>query len=126
MDAVNRIDSSIFNQPDPNPSAPKDPITTLENFIDHMVTAENNLTKAAEQAAIKNGEIQAEFEKRVAFLSSRLHEAQSALVALEGSLAQHETTPNGSELLNTKKGEVVYWRNLLRQVHLPDQLDLGI
>ena len=126
MDAINRIDSSFFNQPDPNPSAPKDTITTLENFIDHMVTAENNLTKAAEQAAVKNGEIQAEFEKRIAFLSSRLHEAQSALITLEGSLAQREETPSGSELLNTKKGEVAYWRTLLRQVCSPDQLDLGV
>jgi len=126
MDAINRIDNGIFNQPDQNHSAPQDAVTTLENFIDHMVTAENNLTKAAEQAAIKNEAIQAEFDKRIAFLSGRLHQAQSALAALEGAQARHESTPTGSELINTKKSEVVYWRTLLHQVCSPDQLNSGV
>ena len=126
MDAINRIDNGIFNQPDQNHSAPQDAVTTLENFIDHMVTAENNLTKAAEQTAIKNEAIQAEFDKRIAFLSVRLHQAQSALAALEGAQARHESTPTGSELINTKKSEVVYWRTLLHQVCSPDQLNSGV
>jgi len=106
--------------------APLDDIQVLENFIDHMVTAENNLSKAAAQAALKNQMVQEEYAKRIAFLSSRLHEAESALAALEASLSRGATAPGGSELLNSKKGEVVYWMTRLRQACSPDQLDFGV
>ncbi len=126
MQAITRIENTTGNQSDTKSTAPLDDIQVLENFIDHMVTAENNLSKAAAQAALKNQMVQEEYAKRIAFLSSRLHEAESALAALEASLSRGATAPGGSELLNSKKGEVVYWMTRLRQACSPDQLDFGV
>lgn len=125
MDAITRIGTTSNSQPDPGNSIPQNSLAVLESFIDHMVTAENNLTKTVQQAAIKNQEIQEEFEKQIAFLSGRLQEAQNALAAMEAPLSG-SASPGGNELLNSKKGEVAYWRTRLQQVCSPDELKTGL
>jgi hypothetical protein len=124
MEAITRIENLIQEPPAEKTPVPEDSLAALEHFIDRMVTAENKLAKAAAQAAIRQRQIREEFERRVAFLSGRLHEAQKALAALEESLSRVEKSPADNELLNSKRAEVVYWRNQLRQVCPPDSTGL--
>ncbi len=119
MESITRIENLITEMPEKKSSLPEDEIAFLEHFIDKMVKAQNNINKAAAQAAIRQRQIREEFERRVAFLSGRLHEAENALAALEESLSQAELSPSDNELLNTKRGEVVYWRTQLHQVCPP-------
>jgi phage shock protein A len=126
MEAITRIENLITEMPDKKPSVPEDTLTSLEHFIDRMVTAENKIAKAAAQAAIRQRQIREEFERRVAFLSSRLHQAETALAALEESLSRVEKSPGDIELLNTKRSEVVFWRSQLHQVCPPSTANLLI
>lgn len=126
MQSITRIENLMTGQPESKVSAQEDTIQTLEHFIDRMVMAENKLSKAAAQAAITQRQIREEFEKRIAFLSSQLHEAESALAALEASLSRGAMTPGDHELLTTQRGEVEYWRTKLHQVQPPDHLNFSV
>ncbi|HEY5039417.1 MAG TPA: hypothetical protein VIJ93_10125 [bacterium] len=124
MESLNRI-INLLNAIE-SPTESKIPsseglLGSFEQIIDKIVTIQNKATKEEAQAAIQNSEKLSEFEKKIAFFSGQLQQAQTALAALEGPSLTTES-PNLNQLISSKKEEVLYWSNKLHEAGLPDSL----
>src|SRR5579872_4886492 len=120
MNTITRIDM-LFQDPSSQPPKKASPydqaLAELESFIDKMVTAENNISKTNTKTAIQQAQLLEEYETKVAFLSGQIHRAESALTALEGSVAQASAAAASQNPgLDSKIQEILYWKARLQQV----------
>jgi hypothetical protein len=126
MDTINQI-SDLLNalQTSPSPSTPlaDGDLAPFEQAIDRIVTAENQASKAIAQAAIEKSKIQeetsAQYQQKIDFLTSQVHQAEIALSALEGSQHSPAQVQYANQLLDFKRQEVIYWQNRLAQAGSP-------
>jgi hypothetical protein len=101
-------------------------LKAFEEAIDQIVAMRRKEAKAQQQAnlqaAARAEEMRAEFQQKVAFLTSAVHQAEIALAALEGAQNQAGTTngQSNSGQLESQKQDVLYWQSRLSQAGSPD------
>jgi hypothetical protein len=128
MEALSPIENLItaIQAPGGKKISPADgTLGSFEQTIDKIVTTRIKSAKDDAQAGLQFSQKLSEFEKKIAFYSGQLQQAQTALAALEGQPTT-ANSPNQNQLINSKKQEVFYWSTQLHEAGLPDSINTSV
>ena len=99
-------------------------LKVFEEMVDRIVSKKLKDSKAEKQAAIEKAKIEAEQQRKMAFLMGAVHQAEAALAGTPSPSRpldpQSPQAPGPLSERDHKEDQLIYWKAKLIQAGIPD------